>query len=149
MCDYSLMHVASRPASVGDKIVSTNFIGTITRGFAAEGEPNVAVCLLPGTELAFEKNVTFYDLPSSSTIRTADYAVAKFAQVDQDKPHVHHDSIEFPDGTSVRLTHLCEDQKCTVLQLGVEPRMINTEGQRAAPPADVTSGIDLPEEIII
>jgi hypothetical protein len=57
MCDYSLRHVASRPARVGDKLVSTTFVNSSTRGFAAVGEPNVAVCLLPGTELAFEKNL--------------------------------------------------------------------------------------------
>jgi hypothetical protein len=55
MCDYSLRHVASRPARAGDKLVSTSFVNSGTRGFAAVGEPNVAVCLLPGTELAFEE----------------------------------------------------------------------------------------------
>ena len=57
MCDYSLHGVASRPAKVRDKLVSKKF--TITGGFAAVGEPNVAVCLLPGTEVAFEKEVGF------------------------------------------------------------------------------------------
>jgi len=54
MCDYSLHHVASRPAKVGDKLVTTDFAKSITRGFSAIGEPEVAVCLFPGTELAFE-----------------------------------------------------------------------------------------------
>ena len=57
MCDYSLHLVTSRPAKVGDKLVSTKFLNSITRGFAAIGEPKVAVCLLRGTELAFENNV--------------------------------------------------------------------------------------------
>ena len=57
MCDYSLDLVASRPAKVGDKLVTTKFEYSMTRGFAAIGEPNVAVCLLPGTEVAFEKEV--------------------------------------------------------------------------------------------
>ena len=47
MCDYSLDHVASRPARVGDKLVTTTFANSITRGFAAMEEPTVAVCLLP------------------------------------------------------------------------------------------------------
>jgi len=59
MCDYSLHSVASRPAKVGDRLVSTHFGNSITRGFAAVGEPGVAVCLLPGTELAFEKDVEY------------------------------------------------------------------------------------------
>jgi hypothetical protein len=57
MCDYSLQHVANRPAKVGDKLVSSQFVNSITRGFAAVGEPNVAVCLLPGTELVFDRDV--------------------------------------------------------------------------------------------
>jgi hypothetical protein len=59
MCDYSLELVASRPAKVGDKLVSTNFPHTITRGFGSVDEPNVAVSLLPGTELAFDQEVRF------------------------------------------------------------------------------------------
>jgi hypothetical protein len=50
MCDYSLHLVASRPAKVGDKLVTTAFNNSLTRGFAAVGEPHVAVCLLPGTD---------------------------------------------------------------------------------------------------
>jgi hypothetical protein len=57
MCDYSLHHVASRPAKIDDKLIVTKFNNSITRGFAAVGEPHVAVCLLPGTEIAFEENV--------------------------------------------------------------------------------------------
>ena len=34
MCDYSLQGVASRPAAVGDKLITRNF-GTGTRGFGA------------------------------------------------------------------------------------------------------------------
>jgi hypothetical protein len=57
MCDYSLHTVVFRPAKVGETLVTTSFYGTSTRGFAAKREPNVAVCLLPGTELAFERDV--------------------------------------------------------------------------------------------
>ena len=34
MCDYSLHHVTSRPAKVGDKLVTTNFKNSVTKGFA-------------------------------------------------------------------------------------------------------------------
>ena len=57
MCDYSLHHVASRPAKVGDKLLTSKFFNTPTGGFAAEDDANVAVCLLPGTEIAFEQDV--------------------------------------------------------------------------------------------
>src|SRR6202047_4573116 len=57
MCDYSLHNVAARPAQIEDKLVTTRFDNTITRGFTAVGQPHVAVCLLPGTEIAFDENV--------------------------------------------------------------------------------------------
>jgi len=37
MCDFSLQSVRSRPAKVGDKLVSRDF-GTGTRGFADVGD---------------------------------------------------------------------------------------------------------------
>ena len=52
MCDYSLHHVQSRPAKVGDKLTTRDF-GLGTRGFAAPEDESVAVCVLPGTELSF------------------------------------------------------------------------------------------------
>src|ERR1700738_4828474 len=134
LCDYSLHHVASRSAKVGDKLVSTNFIGTITRGFAEVGAPNVAVCLLPGTEIAFDHEVAYYDLPGLPIVRAAQN-VARFRQLDKDKPHVHHDALEFPDGQIVLLPALCEGQHATVLQLRPVPR---PEGRAEA---------SLPEEI--
>ena len=57
MCDYSMEHIASRAAKVGDRLTTTNFFGTLTSGFAAVDEPGVAVCLQPGTELAFDSEV--------------------------------------------------------------------------------------------
>ena len=57
MCDYSLQHVASRPAEVGDKLVSSKFMNTLSKGFAPAGSEEyaqTAVCVLPGTEIAFD-----------------------------------------------------------------------------------------------
>ena len=56
MCDYSLQTVRSRPARVGDKLTTHHF-NTGTIGFAAPEDANTAVCVLPGTELAFAKPV--------------------------------------------------------------------------------------------
>jgi hypothetical protein len=117
MCDYSLHAVASRPAKVGETLITTTFRGTSTRGFAAEGEPNVAVCMLPGTELAFAENVQ-YDNRWIWT-RAINSRVGKFGAIEPDVPHRHHDAIEFPDGSSVLVTQLCEGQRATVLQLPV------------------------------
>jgi len=47
MCDYSLHHVKSRPAKVGDKLTTCDF-NTGTRGFASPDDRTTAVCVLPG-----------------------------------------------------------------------------------------------------
>ena len=117
MCDYSLHLVASRPAKVGDKLVSTSFPSSVTRGFASADNLSVAVCLLPGTELAFEKEV---ECDARSVFRARHrlgHTVARFRQVNMNQPNVHHDALEFPDGQVVLLTSLCEGQYATVLQL--------------------------------
>ena len=134
MCDYSLHLVASRPAKVGDELVTTRFNHSITRGFAAIGEPNVAVCLLPGTEVAFEKEVKyerFFVLFPSLKFGTLGKKVAQFRQINIGKPGVHHDALEFPDGETVLLTRLCEGQHAAVLQLPASGRPVNAaEGQK-------------------
>ncbi len=134
MCDYSLGLVASRPAKVGDKLVTTKFENSMTRGFAAIGEPNVAVCLLSGTEVAFETEVKyerFFALFPSMRFGKLGKKVAQFRQINVGRPNVHHDALEFPDGEIVLLTRLCEGQHATVLQLPASARPVNAaEGQK-------------------
>jgi hypothetical protein len=128
MCDYSLDLVASRPARVDDKLITTKFEYSMTRGFAAIGEPNVAVCLLPGTEVAFEKEVQydrFLVLFPSMKYAYLEKKVARFRQINVGKAMVHHDALEFPDGETVLLTRLCEGQRATVLQLPASTRPVS------------------------
>jgi len=121
MCDYSLHLVASRPAKVGDTLVATDFERSITRGFSAVGGPGVAVCLLPGTELAFEDSVQ-YDRAFSLFGKARVYhKVARFRQVNMDDPNVHHDALEFPSGEVVLVTRLVPGQRASVLQLPASP----------------------------
>jgi len=54
MCDYSLVAVASRPARVADRLITTGFQNSSTRGFASTEDMKMAVCLRPGTEIAFD-----------------------------------------------------------------------------------------------
>src|SRR5882757_4979896 len=115
MCDYSLHAVASRPAEIGETVITTTFRGTSTRGFASENDPTVAVCMLPGTELAFVENVR-YDSRWIWT-KTIGYRVGVFNEVEPDVPDRHHDAVEFPDGGRVLVTQLVEGQRATVLQL--------------------------------
>ena len=99
MCDYSLHEVASRPARLGDKLMTTAFAGTCTRGFCAVGERNVAVCLQPGTELAFkeeavEESLLGRLLPTSRFGKLGD-KVARFRQINKRDLNTHHDALEF------------------------------------------------------
>jgi hypothetical protein len=127
MCDYSLDLIASRPAKVGDELVTTKFDNSLTRGFAAIGEPNVAVCLLPGTEVAFEKEVKYERFFTLFPNMKLGKKVARFRQINVGKPGVHRDALEFPDGEIVLLTRLCEGQHVTVLQLPASPRPVNAK----------------------
>jgi hypothetical protein len=120
MCDFSLEFVASRPARVGDKLVSTRFDNSFTRGFAAVGEPGVAVCLLPGTELAFQKPVVCKRRYGVLPNLVIEGTVARFRQINMDKPRAHHDALEFPNGQVVLLHNLVEGQRTNVLQLPVK-----------------------------
>jgi hypothetical protein len=142
MCDYSLEHVASRPARVGDKLVSTRFTTSITRGFAAVGQPQIAVCLLPGTELAFEKDVE-YDSPLGFFAKgNTRQRVARFRHINEDKPSSHHDALEFPNGESVLVTRLCEGQNATVLQLPAAPRADSAAVERERDVLATPSGLE-------
>jgi hypothetical protein len=121
MCDYSLQGALSRPARVGDKLTTRDF-GAGTRGFSAAENRAVAVCVLPGTELAFASDVT---IPRAGFLGwkelTLGHRTAIFRQIDKDVTRAHHDAVEFPDGRIVLLTHLCEGQEATVLQLPAQP----------------------------
>lgn len=115
MCDYSLHSVATRKARVGDKLVTTNF-GTGTIGMASIEDRATAVCMLPGTEVAFDGPVLVRGCDKALA------AVAQFAHLNEDIPNAHHDALRFPDGTVVLLALLQTGQAASVLQLPAEPR---------------------------
>jgi hypothetical protein len=122
MCDYSLHNVKSRLAKVGDKLTTRSF-GTGTRGFAASEDANVAVCVLPGTELSFAGEVicqTTGLFPWRNKI--LNHTTAIFRQVNKQRVVAHHDALEFADGQIVLPTLLAEGQHATVLQLPAEPK---------------------------
>jgi hypothetical protein len=131
MCDYSLRSIKSRSAKIGDKLTTRDF-GTGTRGFSASEDPSVAVCVPPGTELAFaheaERLRNRLWPRQASPIR---HTTAIFRQVNKDRVATHHDALEYPDGQIVLLTSLREGQQATVLQLPAEPKTAaESEAQR-------------------
>jgi hypothetical protein len=117
MCDYSLHAVATRPAEVAETLVSTNF-STGTHGFASPDDPKVAVCLRPGTEIAFENEVQTGGMMFRKSVGDR---LARFRQIDLNKPYQHHDALEFSNGAIVLVTDLTAGQRATVLQLPASP----------------------------
>ncbi|MGB8633309.1 MAG: hypothetical protein WCD69_28705, partial [Xanthobacteraceae bacterium] len=119
---------------VGDKLTTRDF-GTGTVGFAASEDATVAVCVLPGTELAFAQEVR--RLPTrlwewqARVLKHLKHTTAIFRQINKEKIAAHHDALEFPDGQVVLLTFLSEGQQATVLQLPTEPKTaVEAEAQR-------------------
>lgn len=139
MCDYSLHAVASRAAKAGETLVTTTFRGTATRGFASESDLTVAVCLMPGTELAFTEDVK-YDSPWLWT-RTVRQRVAKFTAVARDVPDRHHDAIEFVSGKQVLVTQLRTGQRVMVLQL---PAPKQGAERKTTAPIEATTPVETP-----
>jgi hypothetical protein len=123
MCDFSLQSVKSRDAKVDDKLTVTQFGYSSTHGFSSADDDTTAVCLRPGTEIAFDENIV-------GSVRSVmwghceafPHKVARFRQVNVDQPLTHHDALELPDGTIVMLHSMPIGQKATVLQLPTAPK---------------------------
>jgi len=124
MCDYSLEHLDSRPAKVGDQLVTTKFGRTCTTGFCAIGQPRLAVCIKPGTELAFEREIERETLFFKRGLGSQ---VARFRRMNQHRNWVHHDALELPSGKVVLLARLLVGQRATVLQLPVAEQQKEAE----------------------
>jgi hypothetical protein len=148
MCDYSLHLIASRPAKVADKLVSADFATSITRGFIAIGQPGVAVCLLPGTEIAFDNAVQFDRAFSMFGKARVEHRVARFRQINMDDPHIHHDALEFPGGQIMMVTRLVPGQTATVLQLPATPRDHGSTGAQTMESAAPELQVRDPEPIV-
>ena len=133
MCDYSLHSIKSRPAKIGDKLTTRDF-GTGTRGFAPSEDASVAVCVRPGTELSFAREVTCQSIGMLGwRDKVIKHKTAIFRQINKERFAAHHDALEFPDGRIVLLTCLREGQEATVLQLPAQPRTaVESEAQQRA-----------------
>ncbi|HEV2718206.1 MAG TPA: hypothetical protein VGU64_23275 [Terriglobales bacterium] len=133
MCDYSLHNLTSRLAKLGDKLTTRDF-GTGTRGFAASEDQNVAVCIRPGTELSFAREVTYQTIGMFPlTYKGIKHNTAIFRQINKERIATNHDALEFPDGQIVLLTCLREGQVARVLQLPAEAKTaVAVKAQRRA-----------------
>lgn len=139
MCDYSLHLVASRPAKVGDRLVTTRFPNTFTRGFCTIEEPGTAVCLRPGTEIVFKEEPQLGHPLRWLRLRfgfsKADAKIgertARFREINMAKPHVHHDAVEFANGNTVLVTKLAPGLHATVLQLPASSEAVRSPQSEA------------------
>jgi hypothetical protein len=95
------------------------------------------VCLVPGTELVFEREVEYDAVLPFLRNRKAGSSLARFRQINMDQPNVHHDAVEFPDGKIVLLTCLSKGQRATVLQLPASAGRVELEPQTRSAPAHV------------
>ena len=136
MCDYSLHHVKSRPAKIGEKL-TTQYFGTGTVGFAAPEDEGVAVCVSPGTELSFAGEVRCMPRTLGWNERVIKHKTAIFRQVNQKYGWLHHDALEFPNGQIVLLTLLIPGQQATVLQL---PASAGVKAEQRAEPGNAEAG---------
>ncbi len=143
MCDYSLQHKASRPARVGEKLVTTVFSDASTRGLSSPDDPTTAVCVLPGTEISFSESVhTGQVKPIEALIKgvktiigiapASRDRVATFTQVDKEDPHKHHDALKFADGNIVLLHDLAPGQEVTILTMPADPKTLSGAARVAA-----------------
>lgn len=119
MCDYSIVAVRSRLAQKGDWLVTKDF-GFGTVGFADEKDTDCAVCLAPGTELAFSLRVRKRYWLFRKHVSTN--LVASFFQQNLHLENAHHDSLEFPCGIKVMLNDIAAHQHALVIQLPATQR---------------------------
>lgn len=148
MCDYSLEQVASRPASVGDKLTVSRFTSGGTTGFKDKNAENeTAVCLLPGAELAFDSDIATREGWGNEAKVYEGQRVAKFIQIDPEARFQHHDAIELLDGTKIRLNDLVHGLEAHVLQLPAVSEVSHVElpaGSETAEPNAPVAAPDLP-----
>jgi hypothetical protein len=91
----------------------------------------VAVCLQPGTELAFETNVRYRAAWFRS--HTVSFNVAKFCKLAPKNPIQHHDALALPDGSTVLVNTLVRGQRVQVLQMPVTESRLRAKEQSPLP----------------
>lgn len=134
MCDYSLHAVQSRAATAGEEIISTGFREASTSGFGAWNDREIAICLLPGTELAFEEEIKYRGWIWS---KKTGHSVARFCRINTQTPDCHHDALELPDGRVVLVTLLTPGQRAKVIQLPVSRESADRLRSRVSPQTDL------------
>lgn len=117
MCDYSLHAVRTRDAKRDDVLKVSAFPLTVTLGFASPDDPDCAVCLKAGTEIAFDKPARKSFLFFGRSVKSR---MATFIKVNEHSTFRHHDALRFDNGRIVLITDLKPGQLARVVQLPAE-----------------------------
>lgn len=124
MCDYSLHAVKSRAAKKGDELIVKTWPSSMgSKGFADVNDQETAVCLLPGTEIAFENDAakpSFFQRLLGKKFGK----VGVFRQINKEIMATHHDAIEYLDGSVVTIQAHATGNRAKVLQLPAAPKTI-------------------------
>jgi hypothetical protein len=136
MCDYSLHAAAQKPAEKGQKMKTARLTYTAgsSGGFFDADDPNVAICLQPGTEVAFDKPPLlrrgyFAFVPSMIRRQLGQGLpqVATFRKVDTANERAHHDALEFAGGRVVKIDELKAGLSAKVVSLPAIARDVPIE----------------------
>ena len=108
MCDYSLHAVASRPAKVGETLITTTFPGTSTRGFAAEGRAGGCGLSASGNRISLRSTASSTTRDGSGQ-RARASKLPRFREVEPNVlPSATMMRSNFPNGSYVLVTLLVE-----------------------------------------
>ena len=114
MRDDSLEHLASRPAKVGDKLVTTNSADRLRAPSAQSASPRSPFVFSLGQSLHLSaRSKPHRDFRLRP--RKLGAKLARFRRVNEACRTMHHDALELPSGQVVLLTSLCEAQHATVI----------------------------------
>jgi hypothetical protein len=104
-----------RRASIGDKLITKGSATSGCSGFGLVEEPDATVYLIPGTELAFDKDIQYHDRFSVLRFRV-EHKKARFRQFSNDS-NASRFALELADGLLVMLAELAAGQTATVVRV--------------------------------
>jgi hypothetical protein len=132
MCDYSMHAIKNRKAVVGDKVKTSDFARTSSPGLESITEPNLAICLIPGTGVEFDEPVQHRDVSVNGIGVTLPFKIGRYVRKPGHEAEFH-DAFQFPDGTVVLMAYLVTNQTGTVTYVPEE--VVKPTEQPAKKPA--------------
>jgi hypothetical protein len=104
-----------RHARIGDKLINKGPAASGCSGFGLVSEPDARVYLSHGTELAFDKDIHYYDRFSARRF-CIEHKTAKFRHFPGDA-NADNEALELSDGRVVMIAELAGAQTATVMHV--------------------------------